>query len=68
MTYKTIDDVLSDLILSALNDNASEINVNRDGRSEGPEYIIEFDFDDVVDKAIKDIKESKYIDIRFKGE
>ncbi len=67
MTYKTIDDVLSDLIGGALNDKAESF-VNRDGEPAGSEFIYEDDFHDVVDKAIKDIKESKYIDIRFKGE
>ncbi len=65
MTHKTIDDVLSDLIGSALNDKAESF-VNRDGKPAGAEFIHEDDFNDVIDQVIKDIKESKNIDIRFK--
>ena len=66
--YKNIDEVLSDILGSALNDNAGTIGVSRDGEPIGPEFIKEDDFDAVVKRAIKEIQKSKYIDIRFKGE
>ncbi len=65
MTYKTIDDVLADIIGSVLNDKAESF-VNRDGEPAGSEFIHEDDFDDVVGQVIKDIKESKYINIKFR--
>ncbi len=64
---KNITEALEDILGSALNDNA-DVGVNRDGEPEGPEYITEDEFDTVVKQAIKDIKESKNIDIRFKVE
>ena len=67
MTYKTIDDILTDILLSALNNKAKSF-VNRDGEPAGSEFIHEDDFNDVIDQAIKDIKESKFINIEFKGE
>ncbi len=64
---KNLDEVLSDLIGSALNAKASSFH-NRDGEPEGDEYIHDKDFDDVIDQAIKDIKASENIKIEFKGD
>ena len=65
MRYKNIDEVLEDIISSALNDNAKAF-VNRDGEPEGPEFIKEKNFEWVVKQAIVDIIQSDYINIKFK--
>jgi len=63
---KNIDEVLKDIIGSALNDNAGTIGVSRDGEPWGPEFIQVNDFDTVVKQAIKEIMQSDYINIKFK--
>ena len=63
---KNLNDELEDIIRSALNDNAGTIGVSRDGEPMGPEFIKEDDFDTVVKRAIKEIMQSDYINIKFK--
>ena len=62
---KNIDEVLEDIIGSALNDNANE-GVDRNGEPDGFEFIMGDDFDIVVKQAIVDIMQSDYIEIKFK--
>ena len=65
---KDLKDELENCICSALNDNAKEIEISWEGEPEGPEFIHEDDFDDVVKQAINDIMQSDYINIKFKGD
>ena len=65
MKYKNIDEVLEDIIGSALNDHANE-GVDRNSEPDGFEFIMGDDFDIVVKQAIVDIMQSDYIEIKFK--
>jgi len=53
-TPKNIDDALKDAIASAINDNTKSEDVPG-----APEYLLDGDFDEVVEQAIKNIKNIK---------
>ena len=61
---KNTDETLKDIIGSALNDN-STFYEDEKGRC-SDEYIPAENFDEVENDILKNLKESKYINIEFK--
>ena len=66
MTYKNIDEVLRNCVHTAIQQYVEE-TVDWQNNL-GPEFIPVGRFKDIEDKVVKDIMQSDYINIKFKGE